>query len=83
MVSFPSTLLVDEKRRLETRIATLEEELEEEQSNAEVLTDRARKAQIMIEQLTAGILQTLNTISLDPIKLISKSSRHFNLIFQI
>lgn len=45
---------MDEKRRLETRIATLEEELEEEQSNAEVLTDRARKAQIMIEQLTAG-----------------------------
>lgn len=46
--------MVDEKRRLETRIATLEEELEEEQSNAEVVADKARKAQLMIEQLTAG-----------------------------
>lgn len=54
------TLLVDEKRRLEARIATLEEELEEEQSNAEVLTDRARKAQIAIEQLTAGRRITRN-----------------------
>jgi cell division protein FtsL len=49
-----STLLLDEKRRLEARIATLEEELEEEQSNSEILMDRARKAQISIEQLTTG-----------------------------
>jgi hypothetical protein len=46
--------LLDEKRRLEARIATLEEELEEEQSNSEILMDRARKAQISIEQLTTG-----------------------------
>lgn len=50
------TLLVDEKRRLEARIAALEEEVEEEQSNVEILTDRARKAQIAIEQLTTGKL---------------------------
>ena len=49
-----STLLLDEKRRLEARIATLEEELEEEQGNSEILMDRARKAQISIEQLTTG-----------------------------
>ena len=49
-----STLLLDEKRRLEARITTLEEELEEEQSNSEILMDRARKANISIEQLTTG-----------------------------
>lgn len=37
------SLLIDEKRRLEARIATLEEELEEEQSTNEMLQDRARK----------------------------------------
>lgn len=46
--------MVDEKRRLEARIATLEEELEEEQSNSEMLMDKARKAQLTIEQLTTG-----------------------------
>ncbi|CAJ0937909.1 unnamed protein product [Ranitomeya imitator] len=35
--------LLDEKRRLEARIAQLEEELEEEQSNMELLNDRFRK----------------------------------------
>lgn len=47
---------MDEKRRLEARIATLEEELEEEQGNSEILMDRARKGQITIEQLTTGKL---------------------------
>jgi myosin protein heavy chain len=46
--------LLDEKRRLEARITALEEELEEEQSNSEILMDRARKANISIEQLTTG-----------------------------
>lgn len=46
--------MVDEKRRLEARIASLEEELEEEQSNSEIFADKARKAQLAIEQLTAG-----------------------------
>uniref|UniRef100_A0A8C8I5D3 Myosin heavy chain 10 n=1 Tax=Oncorhynchus tshawytscha TaxID=74940 RepID=A0A8C8I5D3_ONCTS len=35
--------LMDEKRRLEARIAQLEEELEEEQGNMELLNDRFRK----------------------------------------
>ncbi|EDW54688.1 GM16895 [Drosophila sechellia] len=47
--------MIDEKRRLEARIATLEEELEEEQSNFEVLLDRSRKAQLQIEQLTTEL----------------------------
>lgn len=36
--------LQDEKRRLEARIAQLEEELEEEQGNMETMSDRVRKA---------------------------------------
>lgn len=49
--------MVDEKRRLEARIASLEEELEEEQSNSEMLMDKARKAQLTIEQLTTGTVK--------------------------
>ncbi|XP_069684967.1 myosin heavy chain, non-muscle isoform X2 [Periplaneta americana] len=56
-----ATLLLDEKRRLEARIATLEEELEEEQSNSEILMDRARKAQISIEQLTTDLAAERST----------------------
>lgn len=47
--------MIDEKRRLEARISTLEEEIEEEQSNNEILQDRARKAQLNIEQLTTEL----------------------------
>ncbi|XP_026333004.1 myosin heavy chain, non-muscle isoform X3 [Hyposmocoma kahamanoa] len=46
------TLLVDEKKRLEARIAALEEDLDEEQSNNEILNDRLRKAQNQIDQVT-------------------------------
>ncbi|XP_069839791.1 myosin-11 isoform X3 [Dendropsophus ebraccatus] len=46
-----STLL-DDKRRLEARIAQLEEELEEEQGNMEGMSDRMRKAVQQAEQLT-------------------------------
>ena len=44
-----STLMADEKRRLDARIHALEEELKEEKRNSEILMDR-------IEQLTTGIL---------------------------
>ncbi|KAF2984749.1 hypothetical protein EK904_002315 [Melospiza melodia maxima] len=40
---FAASALLDEKRRLEARIAQLEEELEEEQSNMELLNERFRK----------------------------------------
>jgi len=40
--------LLDEKRRLEARIAQLEEELDEEQNNAELANDRARKSALQV-----------------------------------
>uniref|UniRef100_A0A6M2DP06 Putative myosin class v heavy chain n=1 Tax=Xenopsylla cheopis TaxID=163159 RepID=A0A6M2DP06_XENCH len=49
------SLMADEKRRLEARIAALEEELEEEQSSAEVMCERARKAQLALEQQSAEL----------------------------
>ncbi|KAG7303055.1 hypothetical protein JYU34_013074 [Plutella xylostella] len=50
--SSKGTLLIDEKKRLEARIAALEEDLDEEQSNNEILNDRLRKSQNQIDQLT-------------------------------
>lgn len=41
-------LNIDEKRRLEDKIAALEEELEEEQSNVELAVDKQRKAQSQV-----------------------------------
>lgn len=38
----------DEKRRMDMKIAQLEEELEEEQSNVESLNDRLRKSQQLV-----------------------------------
>lgn len=48
-------LALDEKRRLDARIAALEGELEEEQTQSEMLMERARKSQISIEQLTTEL----------------------------
>lgn len=42
--SMNRSALADEKRRLEAKIAQLEEELEEEQGNMELLNDRLRKS---------------------------------------
>uniref|UniRef100_A0A5F8G841 Myosin heavy chain 10 n=1 Tax=Monodelphis domestica TaxID=13616 RepID=A0A5F8G841_MONDO len=47
--------LLDEKRRLEARIAQLEEELEEEQSNMELLNDRFRKATLQVDTLNSEL----------------------------
>merc|ERR1719384_523471 len=47
----------DEKRRLDARIAALEEELEEEQGNSEMLIERAKKAHVQIEQMTTELAQ--------------------------
>uniref|UniRef100_A0A8B9GK53 Myosin heavy chain 11 n=1 Tax=Amazona collaria TaxID=241587 RepID=A0A8B9GK53_9PSIT len=49
------TSLQDEKRRLEARIAQLEEELEEEQSNIEAMGDRMRKAVQQVELISVPI----------------------------
>lgn len=40
--------LLEEKRRLEARITQLEEELEEEQGNMELLSDRFRKTNMQV-----------------------------------
>ena len=45
-------LAISEKRRLDARIAALEKELEEEQTQSEMLMECAKKDQISIEQLT-------------------------------
>ncbi|EFO89923.1 CRE-NMY-1 protein [Caenorhabditis remanei] len=52
----------EEKRRLEAKIAQLEEELEEEQSNCELAIDKQRKAQVQLEQFTTelSIERTVN-----------------------
>uniref|UniRef100_A0A3B3SL12 Myosin, heavy chain 14, non-muscle n=1 Tax=Paramormyrops kingsleyae TaxID=1676925 RepID=A0A3B3SL12_9TELE len=47
--------LCDEKRRLEVRVTQLEEELEEEQSNAEMLAERHRKTVLQVETLTVQL----------------------------
>lgn len=44
--------LADEKRRLEAKISQLEEELEEEQSNMEILNDRLRKSTQQVTTLS-------------------------------
>lgn len=44
----PSALALEEKRRLEARIAQLEEELEEEQGNTELVNDRLKKANLQV-----------------------------------
>jgi myosin protein heavy chain len=43
VVCFSRGASLDEKRRLESRISELEDELEEEQGSVEQLGDRARK----------------------------------------
>uniref|UniRef100_A0A8C4I9R4 Myosin-9 n=1 Tax=Dicentrarchus labrax TaxID=13489 RepID=A0A8C4I9R4_DICLA len=50
-----SSLLTDEKRRLEARITQLEEELEEEQLNTEMVNDRLKRTTLQTEQLTTEL----------------------------
>uniref|UniRef100_A0A672GLQ0 Myosin-9 n=1 Tax=Salarias fasciatus TaxID=181472 RepID=A0A672GLQ0_SALFA len=50
-----NSLLTDEKRRLEARIAQLEEDLEEEQLNTEMVNDRLKRATLQTEQLTTEL----------------------------
>lgn len=46
-----STQVAEERRRLEARIAQLEEELEEEQCNTELINDRLKKAILQVSAL--------------------------------
>ncbi|XP_049601870.1 myosin-9 isoform X1 [Syngnathus scovelli] len=45
----------EERRRLEARIAQLEEEVEEEQCNTELMNDRMKKAMLQTEQMTVEL----------------------------
>ena len=47
-------LALDEKRQLDACISTPKGELEEEKTQSKMMMERARKAQINIEQLTRG-----------------------------
>ncbi|XP_029706052.1 myosin-10-like isoform X2 [Takifugu rubripes] len=49
------SFLLEEKRRLEARIAHLEEELEEEQGNMELLNDRLRKLNLQVDGLSGDL----------------------------
>uniref|UniRef100_A0A8C9W5J0 Myosin-9 n=1 Tax=Scleropages formosus TaxID=113540 RepID=A0A8C9W5J0_SCLFO len=53
--SLCSSLNSEEKRRLDARIAQLEEELEEEQSNMELLNDRLKKALLQVDQMNVEL----------------------------
>lgn len=53
LLALARSALLDEKRRLEARIAQLEEELEEEQSNMELLNDRFRKTTLQVAHAAA------------------------------
>lgn len=49
---------IDDKRRLELRIAQLEEELEEEQGNVEQVNDKLRKALLQVFQASIRLYRT-------------------------
>ena len=51
--------LIEDKRRLEARISVLEEELEEEQSNIEILADRARKNGLQVSEIIFALQHEL------------------------
>uniref|UniRef100_A0A4W5LWK6 Myosin-9 n=1 Tax=Hucho hucho TaxID=62062 RepID=A0A4W5LWK6_9TELE len=50
-----------EKRRLEARIAQLEEELEEEQCNTELVNDRLKRALLQTDQMTVELTAERST----------------------
>jgi Myosin tail len=47
-----------------SRIAQLEEELEEEQGNSEMLMERAKKSQAQIEQMTTELAQERGQVNI-------------------
>ncbi|XP_064478099.1 myosin heavy chain, non-muscle-like isoform X2 [Ornithodoros turicata] len=50
-----TSLLMEDKRKLEAKAHSMEEELEEEQNNNEIMADKLRKSQAHVEQLTADL----------------------------
>lgn len=52
ILSLCSGLSAEAKRKVEAQLAALEEELEEERTQAELASDRARRLQMQVDQLT-------------------------------
>uniref|UniRef100_A0A8C9ZZY3 Myosin-9 n=1 Tax=Sander lucioperca TaxID=283035 RepID=A0A8C9ZZY3_SANLU len=61
LCSIPRALVAEEKRRLEARIAQLEEELEEEQCNTELTNDRLKKAMLQSDQMNVELTAERST----------------------
>lgn len=55
-----SAQIAEERRRLETRIAQLEEELEEEQCNSELINDRLKKSMLQVGKYLMKFKRKLN-----------------------
>lgn len=55
--------LSEEKRRLESRLVTMEEDLEEEQLNAETAVEKTRKAQEQLDGMNSEVAQHQSSIS--------------------
>uniref|UniRef100_A0A669BRL8 Myosin-9 n=1 Tax=Oreochromis niloticus TaxID=8128 RepID=A0A669BRL8_ORENI len=53
--------VAEERRRLEARIAQLEEELEEEQCNTELVNDRLKKAMLQTDQMNVELTAERST----------------------
>ena len=58
-----SNSLSEEKRRIEGRISTLEEDLEEEQMNSESAVEKARKAQQQVDAMQADMSTLQSNLS--------------------
>uniref|UniRef100_A0A672LWZ6 Myosin-9 n=1 Tax=Sinocyclocheilus grahami TaxID=75366 RepID=A0A672LWZ6_SINGR len=54
-------LLLENKRRLEARIAQLEEELEEEQNNTELVNDRLKRALLQVRSINVELTAERST----------------------
>lgn len=65
----PRALALEEKRRLEARIAQLEEELEEEQGNTELINDRLKKANLQVSaRIAADLHPGIQTLQFPVVK---------------
>ncbi|KAK0143801.1 Myosin-9 [Merluccius polli] len=56
-----NTQLAEEKRRIEGRVAQLEEELEEEQCNTELVNDRLKRSMLQVDQMTLELTSERST----------------------
>lgn len=62
-----SSQLADDKKRLEARIAQLEEELEEEQLGTEMTNDRLKRATLQVNPFPTPTVLHLSTRSFFPL----------------